>query len=396
VKPTYNPELTYDENYQRGPEFKGEVPDLAALNEGLPPIKFLGHSLNSGLGIPAGPLLNSAYVKLYADLGFDVLTYKTVRTQAQPCHPFPNVRAVQTRPDWYITNGDNKPTLYTRSDDKGELSELSITNSFGMPSQLPEVWREDVALAKAGLWAGQMLVVSVVGTARADGGLEELAADYALAAIWAKEAGADAIEANLSCPNVCTGEGSLYQSPEAVQLISQALKARLGQTPFLLKLGFLSDEELTREVVRAAYRGGAAGLAAINTIPARVLDRQERQALPGEGRLISGICGSGIRQAGLEMLARLRRARSTLGLTCQELELIGVGGVMTAEDGLEYFRQGADGVQSGTGAMWQPYLARDFKEIVKHYQPNFMAGFERERPKQARGMAHYRLLKIKP
>lgn len=368
MKPTYNIDLSYEENYKAGPEFSGEFPDLESLNEGLPPVEFLGYTLNSTLGIPAGPLLNSAFIQLYADLGFDVLTYKTVRTSAHPCHPFPNVRAVTTNPGWYLLpDNSDKPTLYTRPDDV-PTSELSITNSFGMPSQTPEIWRADVAKAKAGLHRGQMLVVSVVGTAREGGSMEELAADYALAAGWAKEAGADAIEANLSCPNVCSGEGSLFQSPEAVRVISQALKERLGTTPFMLKLGFLSSDELTREVVKAAYEGGAAGLAAINTIPAKVLDEQEQQALPGPNRLVSGICGAGIKPAGLEMLARLKRVRDELGLTGKELALVGVGGVMTAEDVLDYVKLGADSVQSGTGAMWEPYLARDFKLLVKQFQ----------------------------
>lgn len=389
MKPTYDTNLTYDENYKAGPQFAGDFPDLSNLNAGLPPANFLGKKLNSVLGIPAGPLLNSAYIKLYADLGFDVLTYKTVRSHGHPCHPFPNVRPVETAPDWYRTSDGEKPTLYTLPNDSN-LTQLSITNSFGMPSQAPAIWREDVGRAKAGLNSGQMLVVSVVGTAQDGGSMEELAADYALAAFWAREAGADAIEANLSCPNVCSGEGSLFQSPSAVRLISQALKSRLGSMPFLLKLGFLTEDELTRDVVQAAYEGGAAGVAAINTIPAKVLDETRQQALPGAGRLVSGICGAGIKPAGLEMLARLRKARSGLGLTAQEFAIVGVGGVMTGEDALDYLKYGADGVQSGTGAMWQPYLARDFKTLVKQLEPNFIGGFGR--PQQPRGEAQNRIL----
>jgi len=365
LKPTYNTTLSYDENYRAGPEFEGALPDLVALNKGLPEVKFLGRTLNSTLGVPAGPLLNSAYIQLYADLGFDLLTYKTVRTKAYPCHPFPNVRPVETWPGWYLMGSGDKPTLITRSEEQTALAELSITNSFGMPSQPPEIWRDDVSRAKVGLHPGQMLVVSVVGTAQPGGSLEELAADYALAAAWAKEAGAEAIEANLSCPNVCSGEGSLFQSPEAVRLISIALKNRLGSTPFLLKLGFLNQLALVDEIVRVAAESGASGLAAINTIPAKVRDVQQHQALPGEGRLVSGICGAGIKEAGLEMLSRLVGARNKLLLTPAEFTLIGVGGVMTGLEVFDYLKLGADGVQSGTGAMWNPWLARDFKELAK-------------------------------
>ncbi len=364
MKPTYNPNLSYEDNYRQGPQFSGSLPDLFSLNANLPPTKFLGKRVNSTLGVPAGPLLNSAYIKLYAALGFDVLTYKTVRTRAFPCHPYPNVRPVKTSPGWYSSGGPEKPLLFTTEDDE-DFANLSITNSFGMPSRPPETWRNDVEKASKELNPGQSLVVSVVGTSQPGEAMENLALDYALAAGWAKEAGADAIEANLSCPNVCSGEGSLFQDPAAVKIISKAMKETLGKTPFLLKLGRLNDGKLLSQVVKAAYSGGAAGLSAINTIPARVMGENNEQALPGEGRLVSGICGAGIKEAGLEMLQNLVNTRASLEISPEELTLIGVGGVMTARGVVEYFELGADGVQSGTGAMWNPYLAKEFKELTQ-------------------------------
>lgn len=363
-KSTYNILESYDVNYEQGPEFDGVLPDLQKVNAGLEPQEFLGKSLNSTLGVPAGPLLNSAYIKLYADLGFDVLTYKTVRTRAQPSHAYPNVKAVTASPE--VMLGPSKPTLTTLPDDNGPLSQLSITNSFGMPSRAPEIWREDVAKAKNALHAGQMLVVSVVGTAQAGGTLADLAADFAQAAEWAEWAGADAVEANLSCPNVQSAEGSLYQSPEAVKLIAQCMKERLGSLPFLLKIGYMPKYEQVLAAATAAYSGGAAGIAAINTIPANVVDKQGQQALPGAGRLSSGICGAAIKPAGLTMVQRLAQARRELGLSPREFTIVGVGGIMTATDALEYYQAGADGAQSGTGAMWNPELAVQYKEAVKN------------------------------
>lgn len=368
MKGTYNVKRTYDENYLAGPDFDGELPNLAELNAGLPGETFLGHPVNSTLGVPAGPLLNSAYIKLYADLGFDVLTYKTVRTKAQECHPFPNVRSVATGAGWYQVAGD-KPTLtaYPELDESGDLGDLSITNSFGMPSRLPEIWREDVKKAKAGLNAGQVLVVSVVGSSQPGITLEALAADFAQAAAWATESGADVIEANLSCPNVRSGEGSLYQSPVAVKTVAAALSTALsGRVPFLLKMGYLEDFSLIEQVLTAAKEGGASGIAAINTIPAKVYDDAGGQALPGDGRLVSGICGAGIKPAGLAMAARLLHVREKLGLGRRDFAIVGVGGVMTAPDALDYLRLGVDGVQSGTGAMWRPYLAAEVKKLLKN------------------------------
>lgn len=370
MKSTYNIDLSYDANYTAGPDFAGELPDLTAVNAGLPPATFLGHRVNSTFGVPAGPLLNSAYIGLYARLGFDVLTYKTVRTAATPSHPFPNVRAVETAPGWYHTPGE-RPALYTLPglDESQPQLHLSITNSFGMPSKDPSVWMKDVAAAKAALGDGQLLVVSVVGTSRPGGTLDDLAQDFAQAAAMAAQAGADAVEANLSCPNVRASEGSLYQSPIAVRTVATALAAALGKIPFLLKMGYLEDQKLVREVVEAAANGGAAGLAAINTIPARVYDTLGQQALPGDGRLVSGICGAGIYEAGLAMAGRLLQARQEIGLSKEKFALVGVGGVMTAPDALAYLDLGVDGVQSGTGAMWNPYLAVELKQLLKTAVP---------------------------
>ncbi len=373
MKSTYNINLSYDDNYTAGPDFEGTLPDLAELNTGLSPATFLGYRVNSTLGVPAGPLLNSAYIRLYAQLGFDVLTYKTVRTNAFPSHPFPNVRPVETSPGWYQTvAGGDKPSLYTLPslDESQPQLDLSITNSFGMPSKEPAVWMADVAQAKAAVRAGQVLAVSVVGTARPGGSLEELAQDFAQAATLAAAAGADIIEANLSCPNVRSSEGSLYQSPAAVSSVAKALSAALGsRTPFLLKIGYLEDRALIQQVLEAAANAGTAGLAAINTIPAKVYQAEGLAALPGEGRLVSGICGAGIHEAGLAMTARLLEAREGAGLSSKAFSIVGVGGVMIAEDALTYLKSGADGVQSGTGAMWNPYLAVELKQLLKSAIP---------------------------
>ena len=83
---TYNIKKTYDENYKTGPIFNFKLPKRIILK----PINLWGKKINSPIGVPSGPLLNSSYIKLYSDLGFDVLVYKTVRTVEKKCHDFPN------------------------------------------------------------------------------------------------------------------------------------------------------------------------------------------------------------------------------------------------------------------------------------------------------------------
>ena len=94
----------------------------------------------------------------------------------------------------------------------------------------------------------------------------------------------------------------------------------------------------------------------------KILDKDGKQALPGEGRLRSGVCGASIKWAGLDMVKKLKKLRGELGYS---YTIIGVGGVTTADDFFEYRDAGADVVMSATGAMWNPYLAREIKERLR-------------------------------
>ena len=60
--------------------------------------EFCGQTVASPLGMPAGPLLNGRWILYYAGLGFDVLTYKTVRSSQRPCYDLPNLQPVETGP----------------------------------------------------------------------------------------------------------------------------------------------------------------------------------------------------------------------------------------------------------------------------------------------------------
>src|SRR5205809_4625652 len=87
--PRYDPTKTYDWNYDHAPPvLKFDAPPV------LGPWEFCGLRVSSPLGIAAGPLLNGRWVLYYAGLGFDVLTYKTVRSRPRPCYPLPNLQPV--------------------------------------------------------------------------------------------------------------------------------------------------------------------------------------------------------------------------------------------------------------------------------------------------------------
>src|SRR5947199_314124 len=86
MAPTYDITQSYVFNYDRGPQFASPPPPIA---DG-PCKEFLGRKVRSRIGISAGLLLNSKWMIGYARRGFDILTYKTVRSAHRPCYPPPN------------------------------------------------------------------------------------------------------------------------------------------------------------------------------------------------------------------------------------------------------------------------------------------------------------------
>lgn len=354
-QPIYDPAKTYDDNFDNGP-FGDFSATPASANVGEPQYTFLGYPIHLPFGIPAGPLLNSKYVAGALAKGFDIVCYKTQRSGTFAVNAFPNVLYVDVDGDLTLEKAAHPLIGKTTTDQ--DPTELTITNSFGNPSRGPEFWVPDLKQALTFERPGQLVIMSVVGTIKPGGSAEDYYDDFAEAARLAAATGVRAIEVNLSCPNVAT-EGILCYTPSAVAEITKRVKAAIGDTPLIAKLGYFSDEqaELLKTVV-TTMSPYVAAISAINTIPAPVVDAAGEQALPGPNRLSSGMCGASIKWAGLDMVKRLDQLRSELNLT---YEIIGVGGVMTPEDYEAYRAAGAAVVQSATGAMWNPDLAIQIK-----------------------------------
>jgi dihydroorotate dehydrogenase (NAD+) catalytic subunit len=355
AKAFYDPSRTYDDNFDNGP-FPASANEQPYEQQGEPQYTFLGKPVYSPFGIPAGPLLNSKYVRYAFERGFDVVCYKTQRSTTFPCNQFPNILYVDVDGDLTLERAA-KP-LVGRGETSRPPRKLSITNSFAVPSRGPGFWVPDLKKAISYQGKGQLLIAAVQGTIQEGFGPEEYYDDFAITAGLAFDAGAQAVEINLSCPNVAT-EGVLCYRQDAVVAICRKVKERVGDTPLVIKLGYFSDgqQELLENIVKEVSPYVAA-MSAINTIAAPVVNEQGEQALPGPNRLRSGICGAGIKWAGLDMVGRLASIRKKLGL---KFEIVGVGGVMSAENFMEYRKAGADLVQSATGAMWNPGLAAEIK-----------------------------------
>lgn len=339
--PLYDIHKTYLENLYCGPRFQGSLPTRAFFGENAW-VDFLGVKVASRLGVPAGPLLSSQWTTLAAQLGFDIVTYKTIRTRMYPSHPLPNMLYVDVHP--------HLGCAVKRASAPTDISHLAVTNSFGMPSMCQEFLMEDIAAASAHLSKGQALVVSFVGT---DATGEDFFQDFVHGALFCKHAGAKILEANFSCPNVTSKEGSLYTSAEAVFTLGKKIKTAIKTTPLIIKVGVFQNKEHMRAVFVAAAKAGIEAISGINTISMPVVDKAGAPAL-GPRRSTSGICGNPIRSAALEFI---KMGREIIQEEKLNLILIGVGGI-TLPEHFEMFRQaGADFMQTATGMIWDPYLA---------------------------------------
>jgi len=352
-QPFYDPEKTYQYNYDYGPFEQGGEAIHIHERKKEPAYTFLGHTVFLPFGIPSGPLLNSAYVQYAFKQGFDVVVYKTVRSDYYPCHPFPNILPLKIEGD--LTPEKMKHELET---DIIYKDRMSITNSFGVPSKDPAVWQEDVKKAIAHQKKGQLMVLSFMGTVKKNQTQVEFIDDYVLAARLAAETGAQALEMNLSCPNI-GNEGLVCYNIAATAEITKQVRNVIGNIPLILKIGYYKADATLLMLARVAAEY-ANGIAAINTLQTVIVDKFSNQALPGKMRLASGVCGAAIKWAGIDMVKRLQKIRQVHQYA---YEIIGVGGVIEPADYFDYKKAGADCVMSATGAMWNPGLAQEIKKI---------------------------------
>jgi dihydroorotate dehydrogenase len=266
----------------------------------------------------------------------------------QPAHSLPNIRYVETR--------DQVAIAARRSPVNG----ATIAFSLGLPSMEPEVWRKDVRRAKERLGPGQILVVSVVGTPDQEAGMEALIDDYARCAVWAAEAGADAIEVHLAVPNVFGEPGQMVY--EHLPLAAQILyRIRTGvSVPVLAKLGlFRSPRALHETATKLAP--WTHGFVLVHGVPRRVLDEDGNVAFEGSGREWAYVVGAAtypVCSRQVEEMLAWRKAG------VWNRAVLAVGGVTTAERARHLLQEGADAVLVATAALSDPLFATRFRQAM--------------------------------
>lgn len=353
--PFYDPTKSYEDNYASGPF--GDFADGTKYEpQGEPTHDYLGHNVYLPFGIPAGPLINSNFVKGAFEKGFDICVYKTVRSDIFPCHPHPNVLSISVDGDLTLERAKDPVVADTNYHEP-----ISITNSFGVPSRVPHEWQEDVKKALSYAGKGQLMILSFMGTVREGQTRQEFIDDFATTAKLAYETGAPVLEIDISCPNI-GNEGLVCYDLDMTEAICKAVRDQIANTPLVLKVGYY-EKDADLEKLALVTEKYAQDIAAINTLQATIVDKDGKQALPGSPvRLRGGVCGHGIKWAGISMTERLHKIRTANKYT---FTITGVGGVTVPQDYFDYKKVGADVVMSATGAMWNPYLAQEIKKLIE-------------------------------
>lgn len=166
-----------------------------------------------------------------------------------------------------------------------------------------------------------------------------------LAAIFSQEDKISALEVNISCPNVRSGGIAFGQDPAMAAQVTAAVKKQAGAKPVMVKLSpNVTDVTV---IARAAVDAGADMLSLINTLTGMSVDIRSRKSRLAN--VVGGLSGPAIKPVALRMVHQVARA--------VQVPVIGMGGITTAEDVLEFILVGASAVQVGTANFMRPDMA---------------------------------------
>jgi dihydroorotate dehydrogenase (NAD+) catalytic subunit len=339
---TYRTDRSYSWNYDHSPK----LPRVRRLPMG-PGGKLFHYALNSPLGIAAGPLLNSKWVESYARVGYDVLTYATVRSSFAPAHALPNIRTVENR---------EQAAIATRR--VGLNGDHTLAVSLGTPSMEPDVWRKDVTRARERIGKGQILIVNVLGTLPAGGDREALVTDYALCARWAAEAGAHVVEVHLAWPDPFADQPqAVYENLALSAQILHRVRTSVS-VPVTAKLGPFRSPRLLHDTA-TKLAAWASGFTLVHGFQRRVLDEAGNTAFEGTGRDRAEIVGGDTYAAASRQVAELLAWRRA---GCWDRAVLAVGGITTTDRAHEMLREGANAVLVATAALYTPLFSVRFRE----------------------------------
>jgi dihydroorotate dehydrogenase (NAD+) catalytic subunit len=167
----------------------------------------------------------------------------------------------------------------------------------------------------------------------------------------------DALEINISCPNVREGGVQFGNDPDMSARVIAACRS-MTRKPLIAKLS--PNQTDIRANARRCIEAGADGLAVINTVTGLAIDRVRRTALPSYGQ--GGLSGPAIKPIALLKVAEVAEIAAPLGVP-----IIGQGGITTTEDAVDFLIAGASLIGLGTGLFYNPLLANEIHDGLLAY-----------------------------
>ena len=168
----------------------------------------------------------------------------------------------------------------------------------------------------------------------------------------------DLLEINISCPNVKHGGIAFGQDPKQVEHITSQIK-KIAKQPVMMKLS-PNVTDIT-EMARAAEAGGADALSLINTLTGMKIDINRRAfAIANK---TGGMSGPAVKPIAVRMVYQVANA--------VKVPLVGMGGIATAEDALEFIMAGATMVSVGTANFFNPYATLEVIDGIEAYMKKY-------------------------
>lgn len=164
----------------------------------------------------------------------------------------------------------------------------------------------------------------------------------------------DLLEINISCPNVKEGGIAFGQDPKAVEAITREVK-KVAAQPVVMKLS-PNVTDIT-VMAKAAEAGGADAVSLINTLTGMKID-VERQTFALANKT-GGMSGPAVKPVAVRMVYQVAQSVN--------IPIIGMGGIATAEDALEFILAGATAVSVGTANFFNPYATTEIAEGIEAY-----------------------------
>jgi len=238
--------------------------------------------------------------------------------------------------------------------------DCGLLNAMGLPNPGIHHFVEEISEAKKG---GAPVIISIYGFS---------SEDFGEAAKVAAEAGADALELNVSCPHVEKTGSEIGQSPQLVAEVVEKVKSTVNKPVFVKLTPNVAD---ITEIAEAAVKAGVDAITAINTVRAMTIDVETTR--PVLANKIGGLSGPAIKPIAIRCVYEIYRK--------VKIPVIGCGGVTTWQDAVEFMLAGASAVQIGTAIAFEGLDV--FKSIAEGID-SYLENVNFESVKEIVGLSH--------